>query len=137
MLQPAKQKYRKAHRDRSCLKGKAMVGNRPAFGLYALKAMTAGEVSSRQLEAARRAITHEVKRGGKIWVRIFPHKPITRKAAEVPMGAGKGLVEFFAAVVRPGAILFEMDGVSEETAREALRLAGNKLPIRTRFCIKQ
>ena len=118
------------------MKGKATVCNRPAFGMYGLKAQSAGEITSRQIEAARRAITHEIKRGGKIWIRIFPHRPITRKAAEVPMGSGKGDVAFFAAPTKPGTVLFEMDGVTEAVAREALRLAGNKLPVKTRFCLR-
>ncbi len=133
MLQPKKQKYRKAHRGRGTLKGKAQVGNQVSFGTYGLKAQSAGELTSRQIEAARRAMTRYIKRGGKIWIRIFPHTPVTRKPAEVPMGSGKGSVEFYVARVLPGAILFEMDGVTEEIAREALRLANSKLPIQSKF----
>ncbi|MBI5411940.1 50S ribosomal protein L16 [Candidatus Peregrinibacteria bacterium] len=136
MLQPTKQKFRKSHRDRGFTRGKAQRCNSLTFGLYGLKAQTGGEVTSRQIEAARRAVTHEIKRGGKIWIRIFPHKPVTCKAAEVPMGAGKGMVEFYAAVVKPGTVLFEMEGISEASARLALKLAGSKLPVRTRFCTK-
>ena len=136
MLQPKKQKFRKAHRGRGSLRGKAMNGNQVSFGSYGLKAQTAAEVTSRQIEAARRAMTRYIKRGGKIWIRIFPHTPVTRKAAEVPMGSGKGSVEFYVARVRPGAILFEMDGVTEEIAREALRLADSKLPVHSKFVIR-
>lgn len=133
MLQPNKQKYRKAHRGRGNFSGKSQVGFSVSFGSYGLKAQTTGEITSRQIEAARRAMTHHVKRGGKIWVRIFPHTPITRKASEVPMGSGKGSVEFFVCVVKPGRVLFEMDGVTEETAREAFRLAESKLPVLCKF----
>ena len=131
MLLPKKRKYRKAHRGR--LKGKAMRGNTISFGTYGMKAMTGGYLTSRQIEAARRAITRQVKRGGKIWIRIFPDKPYTKKAAEVPMGSGKGNVELYRAPIRPGRILMEITGVSEELAREAFRLAGNKLPVKTKF----
>lgn len=137
MLQPAKTKYRKSHRRRNqYLRGVATSCNSLAFGGYGIKAITGGEISTRQLEAARRAISHSLKRGGKIWIRIFPHKPITRKAAEVPMGAGKGTVEFYVADVKKGTMLIEMDGVEETLAREALRLAGHKLPVRTKFVTK-
>lgn len=133
MLQPRKTKHRKAFRARSELKGKATRGATISFGSYALKATTAAEVSSRQIEAARRAMTRYIKRGGKIWIRIFPHKPITQKAAEVPMGSGKGAPDRFVAVVKPGTIMFEMDGIDEATAREALRLAAHKLPVKCKF----
>lgn len=133
MLQPAKTKYRKWHRMRNTISGVATSGNTLAFGSYGLKAISGGEINSRQIEAARKAITHCLKRGGKIWIRIFPHQPITRKAAEVPMGAGKGTVEFYVAQVKRGHLLFEMDGIDEATAKEALRLAASKLPVRTRF----
>jgi len=136
MLQPKKQKYRKAHRDRGGFKGKSQVGNTISFGMYGLKAQSTGELTSRQIEAARRAMTRYIKRGGKIWIRIFPHTPITRKPAEVPMGSGKGSVEFFVSRVKPGRILFEMEGVEESVAREALRLADSKLPIKTKFVIR-
>ncbi len=133
MLQPIKTKFRKAHRGRGQFRGKATRGATIAFGSYGLKAQEAGEITSRQLEAARRAITHEVGRSGSIWIRIFPHKPITLKSPEVPMGSGKGAVEFYCAVVKPGTILFELDGIKEELAREAFRLASHKLPVATKF----
>ncbi|MEQ1849197.1 MAG: 50S ribosomal protein L16 [Candidatus Peribacteraceae bacterium] len=133
MLQPARTKYRKHHRGRGQFAGVATRVNTLAHGNYGLKSLEAGEITSRQLEAARRAIAHEAQRGGKIWIRIFPHKAITRKSPEVPMGSGKGSVEFYAAVVKPGTILFEMDGVPEHLAREAFRLAGHKLPVTTKF----
>ena len=136
MLQPKKQKYRKLHRSRSALKGFSKGGNAVSFGFIGLKAVTAGEVTSRQIEAARRAMTRAIKRGGKIWIRVFPHTPITRKASEVPMGAGKGAVEFYVSRVKPGKIIFEMDGISEDLAREALTLADSKLPIKTRIVLK-
>jgi len=136
MLQPKKQKYRKSHRARGSLKGKSHVGSEVSFGMYGLKAQTAGELTSRQIEAARRAMTRYIKRGGKIWIRVFPHAPITRKPAEVPMGSGKGSVEFYVSRVKPGRILFEMEGVTEEIAREALRLASSKLPVKTKFVLK-
>jgi len=136
MLQPKKQKYRKIHRGRGKFKGQSRAGNDVSFGTFGLKAQAVGELTSRQIEAARRAMTRYVKRGGKIWIRIFPHTPITRKPAEVPMGSGKGSVEFYIAKVKPGRILFEMDGVPEDIAREAFRLADSKLPIKTRFVLK-
>ncbi len=135
MLQPTRTKYRKHHRGRGQFKGKATRGATLAFGTYGLKSQEAGEITSRQLEAARRALTHEAARGGKIWIRIFPHKPITRKSPEVPMGSGKGAVEFYAAVVKPGTMLFEMDGLPEATAKEAFRLASHKLPVATKFIV--
>lgn len=121
------------HRGRGQFKGKATRGATIAFGSYGLKAQEAGEITSRQIEAARRAITHEVGRAGSIWIRIFPHKAISRKSPEVPMGSGKGAVEFYAAVVKPGTILFELDGLPEAVAREAFRLAAHKLPVGTKF----
>lgn len=136
MLQPKKQKYRKVHRTRGMLRGKAHVGNAVSFGMYGLKAQTAGELTSRQIEAARRAMTRYIKRGGKIWIRIFPHTPITRKASEVPMGSGKGSVEFYVSRVKPGKVLFEMEGVEEDIAREAFRLASSKLPVKTKFVLR-
>lgn len=136
MLQPKKQKYRKLHRSRSALKGVSKGGNAVSFGSIGLKAMTPGELTSRQIEAARRAMTRAIKRGGKIWIRIFPHTPITRKASEVPMGSGKGSVEFYVSRVKPGKIIFEMDGVDEELARKALKLADSKLPIKTKVVLK-
>jgi large subunit ribosomal protein L16 len=136
MLQPARTKFRKSHRSRSGLVGTSYSGASVSFGMFGLKALTPGEVSSRQIEAARRAMSHCIKRGGKIWIRIFPHMPITKKASEVPMGSGKGSVEFYTALVRPGRVIFEMDGVTEAIAREAFRLAGSKLPVRTKFVEK-
>ena len=136
MLQPKKLKYRKAHRSRSALTGISKGGNSICFGSIGLKAMSAGELTSRQIEAARRAMTRYIKRGGKIWIRVFPHTPVTRKASEGPMGSGKGSVEFYVARVKPGKIIFEMDGVDEKIAREALRLADTKLPIKTKVVLK-
>jgi len=133
MLLPKKVKYRKWHRLRGTFKGTAKGGTRLAFGSYGLKALATKELTSRQIEAARRAMTRHVKRGGKVWIRIFPHKPITEKSAEVPMGSGKGAVDRYTALVKPGVILFEMDGITEELAREALYLAGRKLPIKTKI----
>jgi len=132
MLQPKKQKYRKTHRARGVLAGKSKSGNAVSFGSIGLKAMTAGELTSRQIEAARRAMTRAIKRGGKVWIRIFPHIPITRKSAEVPMGSGKGGVEFYVSRVKPGRIIFEIDGIEEDLARTALKLADSKLPIKTK-----
>lgn len=137
MLQPAKTKYRKWHRFRGTEHKVATSGNRLSFGSYGLKAMTGGEITARQLEAARKATAHCLKRGGKIWIRIFPHQPITRKAAEVPMGSGKGTVEFYIAQVRKGHIIMEMEGVDAALAREAMHLAGSKLPVRTRFVFQE
>lgn len=136
MLAPKKQKYRKLHRNRGSMKGVATKGNQVAFGTFGLKATTRGEITSRQIEAARRAMTRYIKRGGKIWIRIFPHKPITRKAAEVPMGSGKGNVEFYVACVQPGTVIFEIDGIAQDRAKEALRRAAQKLPVQCRFTIK-
>ena len=133
MLEPKKVKYRKQHRRRGAFKGKATRGHKLAFGSIGLKAQSNGELTARQIEAARRAMTRSVQRGGKIWIRIFPHKPITGKGAEQPMGSGKGAVEKYTALVKPGTIIFEMDGVPEEIAREAMRLASGKLPIKTKF----
>lgn len=133
MLGPKKTKYRKSHRLRSSTRGVATVGTRTAFGAYGLKAIEGGEIAGRQIEAARRAMTHYIKRGGKIWIRIFPHKPVTQKAAEVPMGSGKGTIEKYVADVRAGTILFEMDGIEPSEAKEAMRLASQKLPLKCRF----
>jgi large subunit ribosomal protein L16 len=131
MLQPKRSKYRKTQRGR--IKGKATSGNTLSFGDYGLKAMTTGLVTSRQIEASRQAIARYVKRGGKTWIRIFPDKPITATAAETPMGSGKGSVEYYAAVVKPGKMIFEMSGVTMEQAKEAFRLAAHKLPVKTKF----
>ena len=133
MLQPKKQKHRKHFRRRSQLKGISTRGHKVSFGTYALKAQTPGEITSRQIEAARRAMTRYVKRGGKIWINIFPHIPVTTKPAEVPMGSGKGAPDHFIAVVRPGRIIFEMEGVEPPIAKEAMRLAASKLPVKCKF----
>ncbi|MFO7930944.1 MAG: 50S ribosomal protein L16 [Thermodesulfobacteriota bacterium] len=130
MLTPKKVKYRKLQKGR--MKGKAYRGSKLNFGDYGLQAMECGWISSRQIEAARIAMTRRVKRGGKMWIRIFPDKPITKKPAEVRMGKGKGSPESWVAVVKPGRILYEMEGVSRELAFEALRLASHKLPIKTK-----
>lgn len=135
MLQPAKTKYRKWHRRRNKEHDIATSGTTLAFGAYGLKATSGGEINSRQIEAARKAIAHFLKRGGKIWIRIFPHQPITRKAAEVPMGAGKGNPEFFVAQIKRGHIIMEIGGIEEEHARRAMYLAGSKLPVITKFVI--
>ena len=135
MLMPKKVKRRKQHRGR--MTGKANKGNVIAYGEYGLVAETCGWVTARQIEAARIAMTRFIKRGGQVWIDIFPHKPITQKPAETRMGSGKGSVEYWVAVVKPGRVLFEMDGVDEVTAREAMRLAGHKLPIKTKFMIKE
>ncbi|MCF7844276.1 MAG: 50S ribosomal protein L16 [Kiritimatiellales bacterium] len=133
MLEPKKEKHRKQHRRRGSFSGVAQRGHMLAFGSVGLKVMSNGEVTARQLEAARRAMTHSVQRGGKIWVRVFPHTPVTKKASEVPMGSGKGTPEYHAAAVKAGTILFEMDGITETAAREALRLAGHKIPMKTKI----
>ena len=131
MLMPKKVKYRKVQRGR--MKGKAWRGSSIDFGEYGLKAMECGWITARQIEAARIAMTRFIKRGGKVWIRLFPDKPITKKPAEVRMGSGKGALDHWVAVVRPGKILFEMEGVSPEIAEEAMRLASNKLPLKTKF----
>lgn len=131
MLQPKRTKYRKQHKGRNT--GVATSGNHVSFGEYGLKATTRGRVTARQIEAARRAMTRHVKRGGKIWIRIFPDKPISKKPLEVRMGSGKGNVEYWVAEIRPGCVLYEMDGVTEEIAREAFKLASAKLPVLTSF----
>lgn len=131
MLSPKKVKHRKMHKGR--MDGKAYRGSDLSFGQFGLKALEPGWVSARQIEAARIAITRHVKRGGKIWIRIFPDKPITKKPAETRMGKGKGNPEYWVSVVRSGRILYEIDGVPRETAEEAFRLASHKLPVATRF----
>ncbi len=131
MLMPKKVKYRKQQKGRRC--GKAYRGSEVTFGEYGLKALEAGWVSDRQIEAGRVAITRFVKRGGKIWIRVFPDKPITKKPAETRMGKGKGAPEGWVAVVRPGKILYEMEGIPEEQAQEAMRLAGHKLSVKSKF----
>lgn len=114
-----------------------MAGNQVTFGEFGLQAITNAWVTARQIEAARRAITHEIRRGGKVWIRIFPDKPVTKKAAETRMGSGKGVPEFWVAVVRRGRMLFEIAGVAEQPAREAMRLAAHKLPVQTRFVVRE
>jgi large subunit ribosomal protein L16 len=131
MLMPKKVKYRKQQRGR--MKGKAWRGSEIAFGQFGLKVMEPGWISDRQIEASRIAMTRFIKRGGKVWIRLFPDKPVTKKPAETRMGKGKGAPEFWVAVVRPGKVIFEMEGVKEDIAREAMRLAANKLPIQTKF----
>lgn len=131
MLMPKRVKYRRQQKGR--MRGKALRGNTVDFGQYGLKAMESGKISNRQIEAARIAITRRARRGGKVWIRIFPDKPITKKPAETRMGKGKGSPEGWVAVVRPGRILYEVEGLSEEVAREALRLAAQKLSIKTKF----
>jgi large subunit ribosomal protein L16 len=131
MLMPKKVKYRKMQKGR--MYGKAYRGSTVSFGEFGLKALEPGWLSSKQIEAARIAITRHAKRGCKVWIRVFPDKPITRKPAETRMGKGKGAPEYWVAVVKPGRILYEMSGVNEETAREALRLASHKLPVATKF----
>ncbi len=131
MLQPKRVKYRKSQKGRR--RGKANAGNTVVFGDFGLQALESAWLTARQIEAARRAITRYVRRGGNVWIRIFPDKPITKKAAETRMGSGKGAPDHWVAVVRPGRILFEMTGVAEEVAKEAMRLASHKLPIDTRF----
>ncbi len=131
MMQPKRTKYRKQHKGRN--RGLATVGNRVSFGEYGMMATTRGRITARQIEAARRAITRKVRRGAKVWIRIFPDKPITKKPLEVRQGKGKGNVEYWVALIQPGRMLYEMQGVEESLAREAFRLAGAKLPVRTTF----
>jgi large subunit ribosomal protein L16 len=131
MLMPKRVKYRKTHRGR--MNGKAYRGSSIAFGEYGLQATQPAWVSSRQIEAARVAITRQIKRGGKVWIRVFPDKPVTKKPAETRMGKGKGAPEFWVAVVKPGRVLFEIEGITRELAREAFELGASKLPIKTRF----
>lgn len=134
MLVPRKTKYRKQQKGR--LRGNAQNGAEISFGQYGLKAETGDRITARQIEAARRAMTRYVKRGGKIWIRIFPDLPVTKKPAEVRMGSGKGSIDHYAARVKPGRIIFEMAGVPEDVAREAMRLATHKLPVRTKFIVR-
>ena len=135
MLLPTRVKYRRVHRGR--LTGKAMRGNTVTYGDYGLQATEPAWISSRQIEAARIAMTRYIKRGGQVWIKIFPDKPITQKPAETRMGSGKGSPEYWVAVVKPGRVMFEIGGVSEELAREAFRLASHKLPIKTKFVVKE
>ncbi|MFZ1829313.1 MAG: 50S ribosomal protein L16 [Candidatus Competibacteraceae bacterium] len=131
MLQPKRTKFRKQRKGRN--RGVATSGNQVSFGEYGLKSTTRGMLTARQIEAARRAINRYIKRGGKVWIRIFPDKPITRKPLEVRMGSGKGSVEFWVAPIKPGCVLYEVEGVTEAVAREAFRLASAKLPVQTTF----
>jgi len=135
MLMPKKVKFRKVQRGR--MTGKAWRGSSISFGEYALKAMECGWITSRQIEAARIAMTRFIKRGGKVWIRLFPDKPITKKPAETRMGKGKGAPEEWVAVIRPGKVLFEMEGVTPELAREAMRLAAHKIPLKTKFVLRE
>ncbi len=131
MLQPKKTKYKKTHKGRN--RGLAFTGNKVSFGEFGLKSVERGRITARQIEAARRAMTRYIKRGGKIWIRIFPDKPITKKPLEVRQGKGKGNVEYWVALVQPGRMLYEMEGVDEGVAREAFRRAAAKLPVKTTF----
>jgi large subunit ribosomal protein L16 len=135
MLQPKRTKFRKQHKGRN--RGLAQRGNSVSFGEFGLKAMDRGRLTSRQIESARRAMTRHVKRGGKIWIRVFPDKPITKKPLEVRQGKGKGNVEYWVALVQPGSVLYEISGVDEVVAREAFKRAAAKLPVRTAFVSRQ
>ncbi len=134
MLMPKRVKRRRVHRGR--MKGKALRGNKVAYGEYGLATTECGWITSRQIEAARIAMTRYIKRGGQVWIDIFPHKPVTKKPADTRMGSGKGSPEFWVAVVKPGRVMFEIAGVSEEIAKEALRLASHKLPVKCKFLRK-
>jgi large subunit ribosomal protein L16 len=131
MLQPKRTKYRKQMKGRN--RGLALRGNKVSFGEYGLKATTRGRLTSRQIEAGRRALTHFIKRGGRVWIRVFPDKPVSKKPLEVRMGSGKGNVEYWVALIQPGAVLYEMEGINEQEAREAFKLAAAKLPVQTTF----
>ncbi|MBT8144739.1 MAG: 50S ribosomal protein L16 [Gammaproteobacteria bacterium] len=135
MLQPKRTKFRKQHKGRN--RGLAQRGSDVSFGEFGLKATTRGRITARQIEAARRAMTRHVKRGGKIWIRVFPDVPVTKKPLEVRQGKGKGNVEYWVAKIQPGKVLYEMEGVSEDVAREAFRLAAAKLPVQTTFVTRQ
>ena len=135
MLLPNKMKHRKVFKGK--IRGKATRGNNTAFGEYAIQALGHERITSRQIESARQAMTRYIKRGGKIWIRIFPHTPVTKKPQDVKMGSGKGNPEYFVAKVKPGTVLFEMEGVAEEVAREAMRLAAHKLPVKTKFITRE
>ena len=134
MLMPKRVKHRRVHRGR--MKGKATKGNKVTYGAYGLVATECGWITSNQIEAARIAMTRYTKRGGKVFIKIFPHKSVTKKPAEVRMGSGKGAPAYWVAVVKPGRVMFEIDGVSETVAREAMRLASHKLPVKTEFVVK-
>ena len=135
MLQPKRTKFRKQHKGRN--RGVASRGSKVSFGEYGLKAVTRGRVTARQIEAARRALTRHIKRGGRVWIRLFPDKPISKKPLEVRMGKGKGNPEYWVALVQPGKVLYEMEGVTEAVARDAFRLAAAKLPVQTTFVSRQ
>ena len=135
MLQPKRVKHRKQHRGR--MRGNARAGTHVEFGEYGLKSVERGWVTNRQIEAARIALTRKIKRGGKVWINIFPDKPVTQKPAETRMGSGKGALEGWVAVVKPGRVMMELSGVSEELAREAMRLAGHKLPVKSKFVARE
>ena len=135
MLLPKKTKYRKVRKGKN--EGIATRGNYVAFGDYGLQSQDNNDITSRQIEASRQAMTRHIKRGGKIWIRIFPHTPVTRKPADVKMGSGKGNPEYFVAKVKAGTVLFEMKGVEESVAREAMRLAAHKLPVKTKFIVRE
>ena len=135
MLMPKRTKFRKHHRGR--MKGTTKGGSRVTFGDYGLQAQSAGWITARQIEAARIAMTRHIKRGGKVWINVFPDKPVTEKPAETRMGSGKGNPEYWVAVVKPGRVMFELSGVGEDLAREAMRLAGHKLPIKTKFVSRE
>ena len=135
MLMPKRVKYRKKQRGR--MKGNAQKGNYVAFGHFGLKSLDSAWITSRQIEAARIAMTRYIKRGGKVWIRIFPDKPVTQKPAETRMGKGKGSPEYWVAVVKPGRVLFEIEGVAQDVAKEAMRLASHKLPIKTKFVVRE
>lgn len=135
MLSPKRTKFRKQHRGR--MKGMSYRGNRICFGRYALQALEPAWITSRQIEAGRRAMTRNVRRGGKLWVRVFPDKPVTVRTAETRMGSGKGSPQYWVAVIKPGRILYEMDGVAENLARRAISIAASKMPIKTQFIISE
>jgi large subunit ribosomal protein L16 len=135
MLQPSRTKFRKMHKGRN--RGLALRGSSVSFGEFGMKAVGRGRITARQIEAARRAMSRKIKRGGKIWIRIFPDKPITQKPLEVRQGKGKGNVEYWVCLIQPGRVLFEMDGVTEELAREAFHLAAQKLPIKVDFARRE
>ncbi len=135
MLQPKRTKFRKQFKGRN--RGQAMTGNKVSFGQYGLQATERGRMTARQIEAARRAMTRHIKRGGKIWIRVFPDVPISKKPLEVRMGKGKGNVEYWVCKIQPGRMLYEMEGVSEEVARQAFKLAAAKLPFKTHFVVRQ
>ena len=135
MLQPKRTKFRKMHKGRN--RGLALRGNKVSFGEYGLKTTERGRITARQIEAARRALTRHIKRGGRVWIRVFPDKPISKKPLEVRLGKGKGNPEYWVSLVKPGHVLYEMEGVSEEIAREAFKLAGAKLPVKTTFVSRQ